>query len=353
MEAKKKSQANEKKEEERAALLEIWKYAFAFQPLAVLKCAIELQISETVERHGGSIALPDLSTALRCSPSALHRIMRYLIHHGFFQQTPTIPHQESSLCYTQTPLSRLLSKDGMAPFILLQSSPAELVSWHGLSRRVSANGVDSAARGGDAWERAAADPDHNKLINDAMASHARFAMSAIIDQHPEVFQGITSLVDVGGGDGTALRTLVKACPWVRGVNYDRPQVVSVAPLCHGVDQVGGDMFEMVPKGDAVFLMWVLHNWSDEECIRILRNCMGVIPKNKGKVIIVEAVVKEGEGEDEFSKIHLALDMVMIAHMEKGKERTFKEWEYLLNEAGFTKYTVKDSWNIVSVIEAYP
>ncbi|XP_073308811.1 flavonoid 4'-O-methyltransferase 3-like [Primulina huaijiensis] len=354
MEAKMKSQAHQKEEE--AARLETWKYAFAFAPIAVLKCAIELQISETVERHGGSIMLPELSTALRCSPSALHRIMRYLIHHGFFKQTRMIRDQESSVCYTQTPRSRLLLKDGMAALILLESSPETLGPWHGLSRRALVNddSASEASHGGvDSWEHAEANPDQTKLFNDAMACHAKVAMLAIIKQYPEVFEGIRTLVDVGGGDGTALNILVKACPWIRGVNYDRPPVISMAPRHEGVEHVGGDMFEMVPKGDAIFLMWVLHNWGDEECIRILRNCMDAIPKDKGKVIIADAVVKEGEGEDEYSKIHLALDMVMISFMEKGKERTSKEWEYLLNEAGFTKYTVKDTKTTVSVIEAYP
>ncbi|XP_073308963.1 flavonoid 4'-O-methyltransferase 3-like [Primulina huaijiensis] len=356
MEAKRKTQEQEKEKEALAAQVDIWKYVSAFTPMAVLKCAIELQICETVESHGGSITLPELSVALHCSPSALHRIMRYLIHHGFFMQTRIIRDQESSVCYTQTPKSRLLLKDGMAALILLESSPVMLAPWHGLSGRVMLKGAYpfEAAHGGvDLWKYAAANPDHSKLFNDAMACHARLAVSAIIDQYPEAFEGAGSLVDVGGGDGTALKTLVNAFPWIRGINYDLPHVLSIAPHHEGVEHVGGDMFEMVPKGDAAFLMWVLHDWSDEECIRILRNCMDAIPKDKGKVIIVEAVVRESEEDDEYIEFRFALDMVMMAHTERGKERTCKEWKHLINEAGFTKYTLKHIKAIVSVIEAYP
>lgn len=60
-------------------------------------------------------------------------------------------------------------------------------------------------------------------------------------------------MDVGGGNGTSLRLLVKACPWIRGINFDIPHVVSVAPECDGVEHIGGNMFESVPKADAVFL----------------------------------------------------------------------------------------------------
>ncbi|XP_073029276.1 flavonoid 4'-O-methyltransferase 3-like [Primulina eburnea] len=356
MESKAKTRSQLQEKEAQAAKVDIWKYVFAFTPMAVLKCAIELQISETIESHGGSITLPELSVALHCSPSALHRIMRYLIYHGFFKQTRIIRDHESSVCYTQTPHSRLLLKDGMAALILLESSPVMLAPWHGLSGRAMLKGAYpfEAAHGGvDVWKYAAANPDHSKLINDAMACHARLAVAAIVDQYPEAFEGIISLVDVGGGDGTALNALVKACPWIRGVNYDLPHVTSVAPHHEGVEHVGGDMFKMVPKGDAVFLMWVLHDWSDDECIQILRNCMEAIPRDKGKVIIVEAVVEVGEGVDEYSEVRLALDMVMMAHTEKGKERTWEEWGCLLNEAGFTKYIEKRIGDVVSVIEAYP
>ncbi|XP_075478524.1 flavonoid 4'-O-methyltransferase 3-like isoform X1 [Primulina tabacum] len=356
MESKAKTQSPLQEKETQAAQVDIWKYVFAFTPMAVLKCAIELQISETVESHGGSITLPELSVALHCSSSALHRIMRYLIYHGFFKQTRIIRDDESSLCYTQTPHSRLLLKDGMAGLILLESSPVMLAPWHGLSGRAMLKGsypFEAAHGGVDVWKYAAANPDHSKLINDAMACHARLAVSAIVDRYPEAFEGISSLVDVGGGDGTALNALVKACPWIRGVNYDLPHVISVAPHREGVEHVGGDMFKMVPKGDAAFLMWVLHDWSDEECIQILRNCMEAIPRDKGKVIIVEAVVEVGEGFDDYSEVRLALDMVMMAHTEKGKERTWEEWGCLLNEAGFTKYTEKRIEDVVSVIEAYP
>ncbi|XP_073313762.1 flavonoid 4'-O-methyltransferase 3-like [Primulina huaijiensis] len=359
MEAKLKTQALEKEEKEaQAALVDIWKYVFGFAPLAALKCAIQLQIPETVERHGGSITLPELSVALHCSPSVLHRIMRYLILLGYFKQTRIIGDQDSSVSYTQTPRSRLLLRDGMSSVILLESSPVMLAPWHNLSKRASVDG-DSAFEttfgGVNFWEYATANPADSKLFNDAMACHAGLIVSSIIDQYAEVFEGIRSLVDVGGGDGSALNTLVKACPWIRGVNYDLPHVVSVAPHHgEGVEHVGGDMFDMVPKGDAIFLMRVLHGWSDEDCIRILRNCMAAIPKDKGKVIIVEAVVRsEGEGDDKYTEIHLALDMMMLIRTGKGKERTSKEWENLVNEAGFTKFTVRKIQAVASVIEAYP
>lgn len=241
----------------------------------------------------------------------------------------------------------------MADFILLESSPVMLSPWHRLKSALT-SGASSfeAAHGEDVWEYAAANPSHSKLINDAMACHARLAMSAIINRYPEAFKGISSLVDVGGGNGTALQILVKACPWIRGINFDLAHVVSVAPQYDGIEHVSGDMFEIVPNADAAFLMSVLHDWGDDECIDILKNCREAIPKDTGKVMIVEAVMDEGE-EDEYVDVRLALDMVMLAHTEKGKERSRKEWEYVVKAAGFTRFTVRHIQTVLSVIEAYP
>ncbi|KAK6143346.1 hypothetical protein DH2020_023694 [Rehmannia glutinosa] len=340
---------------EMQAQVDIWDYAFAFIPMALVKCAIELQIADVLEIHGGGMTLPELSSALGCSPSILHRIMRYLNHRGIFKQTQT--GQESSICYSQTPLLRILMKNGensMSALVLLESSPVMLAPWHKLSSRALANGASAfeAAHGEDIWEYASANPAHSKLINDAMACRARVDMSEIINHYPEAFMGIGSLVDVGGGDGTTLRTLVKACPWIRGINFDLPHVVCVAPHCDGIEHVGGDMFEIVPKADVAFLQSVLHDWGDGECIDILRKCRDAIPKDTGKVIIAEAVIREGE-DDKYNDIRLGLDMIMLAHTEKGKERTIEEWEYVVNAAGFTRYTVKHIDATISVIEAYP
>ncbi|GER34023.1 O-methyltransferase [Striga asiatica] len=342
---------------------EIWSYVFGFTPMAVVKCAIELRIADTLESHGGSMTISDLSAALGCSPPILGRIMRYLAHRGFFKQTRKLDDPPEKIYYAQTALSRMLMKDSddsMIAFVMFESSPVMLAPWHKLSARAREDGVGSAfeaAHVEDIWSYAAKNPEHSKLMDDAMSSHARVAVSEIVDQYPAAFEGVRTLVDVGGGDGTALRTLVKLCPWVRGINFDLPHVVSVAPRSDGVDHVEGDMFEKVPEADACFLMWVLHDWSDDECIQILKNCREAVPKDTGKVMIAEAVINEGgekeEDEHMYADVRLALDMVMLAHTEKGYERTIKEWDHVIKAAGFTKYTVRHIHAIVSVIEAYP
>ncbi|OMO80032.1 O-methyltransferase, family 2 [Corchorus capsularis] len=345
--------------EDDRAQIDIWNYVFGFVKMAVVKCAIELGIAEAIENHGSPISLSQLSTAIGCEPSRLHRIMRFLVHYQIFKEECSLGEESSILSYAQTPLSRLLIKNGeksMAPFILLESSPVMLAPWHSLSARVLATGDSpfEATHGKDVWSYAETNPGHSKLIDEAMACDARWAVPAVIKGCPEVFDGVESLVDVGGGNGTALSILVKAFPWIRGINFDLPHVVDVATKIDGIEYVGGDMFDCVPNADAAFFMWVLHDWDDEECIRILKKCREAIPKEKGKVIIVEAVLEEANKlDDKLDFVRLMLDMVMMAHTNKGKERTLKEWEYVLGEAGFTRINVKPIHAVQSVIEAFP
>ncbi|KAJ1404599.1 Winged helix-like DNA-binding domain superfamily [Sesbania bispinosa] len=95
--------------------------------------------------------------------------------------------------------------------------------------------------------------DHSNLFNEAMACDTKFVVPAIIEGCSEAFDGVSTLVDVGGGNGTTSRILAKACPWIQLINFDLPHVIVAAPKCNGVEYVAGDMFQSVPKADAAFL----------------------------------------------------------------------------------------------------
>ncbi|KAK6161556.1 hypothetical protein DH2020_004937 [Rehmannia glutinosa] len=300
-------------DKEAQAGVDVWKYALGFDVMRVVKCAIELGIPEALESHGKPISLSDLSSSVGCPEISLHRIMRFLTHHGIFEKQITdAPHHPGSVFYAQTPLSRLLARDNMGTFVLVQAARSL----------------------------------------EFLGCHAKVTTSAVIDNCSKIFQGIGSVVDVGGHEGTAIGMLVKAFPWIRGINFDLPEVVSGAPLLQGVDHVGGNMFESVPKADAVMLMCILLDWSDKLCVDILKKCKEAIATETGKVIIVEAVIDE-EGEDEYTGARLALDMTIMSSTVNGKERTAKEWAQLLDAAGFSRYTFHYMKAIDSVIEAYP
>ncbi|KAK7317864.1 hypothetical protein RJT34_02441 [Clitoria ternatea] len=346
---------DEDDEEEAQAQVDIWKYMFGFGGLAVMKCAIELGIANAIENHGSPMTLSEISTTLGCDPSLLNRVMRFLTHRKIFKAIPT---NQGYPRYAQTPLSRRLIRNGeqsMVPLIMWESSPTALAPWYNLSARVLANGnipPFEKAHGKDLWQHFATNFAENSLFNEAMACDAKFSVSAILKGCGEAFEDLNTLVDVGGGNGTTLHILTQACPWIQGINFDLPHVITMAPNYNRVKHVAGDMFLSVPKADAILLKWILHDWGDNECIKILKKCREAIPEGNGKVIIVDAVIEEGGKNNGFSDIVLMMDMVMLAHTKSGRERTLKEWEFVIQMAGFSKYTVKAIQAVQSVITAF-
>ena len=104
----------------------------------------------------------------------------------------------------------------------------------------------------------------------------------------------------------------------------------------------------------LFLQWVLHNWSDDDCIKILKNCNKAISgKEKGgKVMIIDAVINEKQDEHEMTEVKLLLDVVMMTCF-NGKERNEKEWNQLFLQAGFKYYKIISTFGFRSLIELYP
>lgn len=99
---------------------------------------------------------------------------------------------------------------------------------------------------------------------------------------------------------------------------------------------------------------VLHDWNDEDCVKILKNCRKAIPEKEkgGKVILIETVVQGQMHDSESVKTQIAMDMDMLVSFGT-KERTEKEWEILFKEAGFSSYKIFPIVDIRSLIEVYP
>jgi hypothetical protein len=150
------------------------------------------------------------------------------------------------------------------------------------------------------------------------------------------FSRVASVVDVGGNQGTLLAAILRKHPAVRGVLFDLPHVVSTAKdrlAAAGVEHrctiTGGDFFTAVPPGGDVYILsYVLHDWDDERCVAIMNHCRSAM-SDGGKLLIVEAVLPEGD-EPFFGKW---VDLHMLV-MASGRERTLDEYRKLLQAGGF-------------------
>ncbi|KAK3431535.1 hypothetical protein EUGRSUZ_E03339, partial [Eucalyptus grandis] len=166
------------------------------------------------------------------------------------------------------------------------------------------------------------DSSLNKHFNDAMAGLSTTQTRKILEVY-HGFDRIMTLVDVGGGKGATLNMIVSKYPSIKGINFDLAQVIEHAPSYPGVEHVGGDMFLSVPEGDAIMIKGTCHNWSDESCIKLLKNCYKALPAN-GKVIVMDFIMPD-EPEDTMASRYVSLlDNAMLIQP-GGKERTEKQF----------------------------
>lgn len=204
-------------------------------------------------------------------------------------------------------------------------------------------------------------------VHDYLAAHpeeAAFFGEAMIGFHgaepPAVaaaydFSTTQTLVDVGGGTGNLLSTILRTHPHLRGMLYDLPHVVPEARMkfkAAGVTDraaaVDGNFFESVPNGgDAYLLSHVLIDWEEEKCLTILRNCRKAMGPD-GKLLIIESVLPAGDAPHA-GKI---LDLVMLT-VSGGVERSAEEYGALLERASFRLARIVPTASAVSVIEATP
>ncbi|KAI3889085.1 hypothetical protein MKW92_051090 [Papaver armeniacum] len=353
-------------EEEKERLkgqVEIWEHMFAFVDSMALKCAVELGIPDIISSHGRPVTTSEIinnlpATTSSSSPNAdyLTRVMRLLVRKRIFSSH--IDQETNQIYYDLTPSSKWLlidSKFSLVPFVLAQLDPWLQKPWQYMGECVKEGGLPfEKAHGVEIWDFALANPQFNNLFNDAMRCTTETIINAVLVKYKDGFNGIESLVDVGGGTGIMITEIVKANPHIRGINFDLPHVVATAPEQPGVEHVGGDMFVHIPEADAVIMKWILHDWGDEECVKILRNCYKAIitKKKNGKVIIVDCVLRP-DGDGSFDNTGLAFDLLMIAHASGGKERTEVEWKMLLNNAGFSRCNIIQIPAFPSIIEAFP
>ena len=177
----------------------------------------------------------------------------------------------------------------------------------------------------------AAQPADAAVFNAAMSSMPAY-LDAVVQTYD--FSQFTRIVDVGGGQGALLTAILAANPQVRGVLYDLPAVVRGvrAPdqsVTDRLEIVPGDFFESVPAGaDAYVLKGVIHDWSDEDARRILRNCRQAIPPH-GRLLILDRV--PASDRDPQSAM---MDILMLV-LTGGRERTEVELRALLADTGFS------------------
>ncbi|KAI5567724.1 hypothetical protein POPTR_013G122400v4 [Populus trichocarpa] len=341
----------------------VWNHIFYFINSMTLKCAVQLGIPDVIQKHGKPMTLSELVSALPIHPSKaqyVHRLMRILVHSGFFSQRNLngVDNQEA---YSLTQSTRLLLKDNpwsVRAHLLFVLDPVLTKPWDCLSTWFQNDDrtAFSVAHEKAPWEYVGQDPRINNLCNEVMARDSILACKLVVNKCKGIFEGVSSLVDVGGGIGTMAKGITEAFPHMDCTVLDLPHVVSDLQGCKNLKYVAGDMFQAVPPAEAILLKWMLHNWSDEDCVKILKRCKQAImskgQQKAGKVIIIDMVRENLNGDEGSIETQLFFDLQMMVVV-GGMERNEKEWAKLFFDAGFLNYKIHPVLGTRALIELYP
>ncbi|KAL4312163.1 hypothetical protein GQ457_01G052160 [Hibiscus cannabinus] len=336
---------------------EILQILDSFTESMSLKCVVELGVADALNSHNYPMTLSQIAARLpfpNLDTDRLSRVMSFLSCRKVFDAT--VDKESGEAVYGLTDSSRWLLTDNesesLVPAVLLATHPCAMAAWNCMSTSIAEGGACgfSRANGSTLYDFQSKNYEYKKVFREAMACNTRVVMKAVLECYKDGFNDVGTIVDVGGGSGDAVAEIVKAHPHIKGFNFDLPNVVASAPEYPNVSHVGGDMFDVIPvNADAIFLKWILHNWSDEKCVEILKNCRKAL---QGKLIIVEAVIR-GKSESLFDVEAQRYDLKMMVISPSGKERSEDEWKKLLKLGGFPRFTIIKIPSFLSIIEAFP
>lgn len=234
---------------------------FGYVNSMALRCAMQIGIPDLIHSNdSSSISLSELAAAIPIPETKsphLYRLMRLLVHLGIFALDESSGTTEPK--YILTPTSKLLTTNhdniGVVPYSKMVLDPALVNPLFYLGDWIKMEGSlpFELCHGGNMWVVAAQKPDLNKDFNAAMDSDSQLLMSFIVTNSPQLFHGLKSLIDVGGGTGGCAKAIAKAFPDLNVKVLDLPHVAADFPKDDGVQFTVGDMFKHIPSTDAVLL----------------------------------------------------------------------------------------------------
>jgi hypothetical protein len=310
----------------------------------VVRTAAELRIADHL--HAGGATPAEVAAAESLDPDATFRFLRACASLGLAASA-------DGDRFVGTPLLDTLRTDApgsLRDLALWGGAESHWLPWGRLSDTIRTGTTQAeAALGAPFFDWLATAPGEAEVFTNAMTAMTRglaHRLADVID-----LRGGEVVVDVGGAGGNLVQTLMQRHPALTGVTLDLPHVraeADASAAAMGVTDrfafVGGDFFEEVPLGDVHLLKFVLHDWDDDACVRILRNCREALTSG-GRVLVMELLVdKVGT-----PGLEPLMDLNMMA-LSTGRERSLDEYENLFARAGLTRTGTTSSASLVSVLE---
>jgi hypothetical protein len=317
-----------------------------FQVSSMIRVVADLGIAGRIDPEE-TANVADLAAACGVLPEPLKRILRALVAFAIFrfETADTVAH---------TPRSLLLRPPGRLHYAArFWAAPGSWRAWEFLDAALKGDVPHEAAWGQGRFAYLRGHPEEARAFDDFMANFHDQRHGAVAAAYD--FSSAALVVDIGGGNGEALRHILTRYPELRGLVFDRDDVVATIPpemLAGGRIAVsGGSFFDAIPPGaDIYMLMRVLHDWPDADVSRILDRCRAAAAPGS-RLLVVEALLEPDPVLGRPSEY--LIDIQMMAMFGSARERSETEFRALLEKAGFALSRVLSTGSPVSILEALP
>jgi O-methyltransferase domain/Dimerisation domain len=310
--------------------------------------AARLNLADYIADHQSSC--DELAHRTGTHPASLHRLLRALASCGLL--TENRPGH-----FALTPIGAALktgAPGAARATILTIAGDWQWKAWDAFLYSLQTG--EPAMRkvfGSNLFDYLTANPQASADFNEAMIGIHGSDGAAMVAAYD--FSPFNTLVDLGGGSGTLLTTILQSNTHSRGILFDLPEtlpqarrLVEARGLTDRCDVIAGDFFKEVPPNHDVYILaHVLHDWTDAQALPLLRNCRKAIPSH-GRLLIVEFVLPQGDTPHP-AKL---MDLLMLT-VTGGVERTAEEFAALLAQANFTIANFIPTSNQQHVVEALP
>jgi O-methyltransferase len=329
---------------------------YGAQTSQVIYVAAKIGIADSLKDGPRNVA--DMAAISSVDRSTLRRVLRFLVSRGICTESPRDQ-------FALTELGQLLRSDhaDSVRHRAIFNAEVLLPLWTELLHTVMSG--DSGARrlfGMSLYEHLAKHPEIGALFDRTMAAGARYRHGPAIAAYD--FSSFGTIVDVGGGNGKLLISLLQTYPEPRGIVFDLPlaaerarQNIEAAGLADRCIAIGGNAFEGVPEGGNAYMVSnFLIDVDDEGACTILKHCRKVMADD-AKLLLVEWVIPTADETSDSYKFWdtASMDLIMlsIGGSRGGRVRTAEEFRALLESAGFVLKRLISTSAAIRVIEATP
>ena len=326
------------------AALELHRLLNGFQITQAIHVAAALGVADQIAADPVPIA--EIAAAVNAHPGALYRLLRALAALGIFRE-------HDDRCFSMTAMAACLrskSPHPVRPHAIFIGQKNQWDAWGELLHSVrTGENAFRAVHGMSNWDYRARHPEQNDIFNAAMTGNSRRVEQAVVAAYD--FGRFTRVADVGGGQGSLLAALLQANANMRGVLFDQPHVVATAPpflasagVADRCETIGGDMLVSVPGDcDAYLMKYIIHDWDDAHCRRILRSCHAAMTRDT-RLIVIDRLLGP---PNEDSAVKLS-DLHMLVGP-GGQERTLEEFAALFHAEGLRIAEVRPTNSSVSLL----